>query len=188
MILAAMPFLSAVQDAIPDGRVFGLDAQTLVGVGIQLFNVLLLAGLLTYILYKPVRKYLQGRTDKIAGQLDRAQEAMAEANAAKALYNQRLEEIERERLEVLESARKLGVEKRNEILNAVKKETDAMRERVKVEMQREQERVSEEMKLFIIETSSAMAEKILSHAIDKETQDKLFTDTIAELDESPWLN
>jgi len=174
--------------AVPDGRVFGLDSQTLFGIGVQLFNMLVLAGVLTYLLYKPVRNFLQKRTDRIADQIKSAEDAMAKAIEAKAEYESKLEDVERERIEVLEAARKLGVEKRTEILNEAKQEADAMRERVKVEVQREQERVQAEMKLHIIETSSAMAKKILTYAIDKEAQDKLFAETIAELENTQWLN
>lgn len=42
---------------VPDGRVFGLDAQTLISIGIQLFNAIILALALGFILYNPVKEF-----------------------------------------------------------------------------------------------------------------------------------
>jgi len=168
--------------------VFGLDFQTLAGIGIQLFNAAVLATALTYIMYKPVRNFLGKRTTRIAEQIKHAEGEMEKVEETKALYEEKLEDIKRERLEILEAARKLGVEKRTEMLNIAKTEADNIRERAKTEVQVEQDRVREVMKLYTIEASSAMAGKILTFTIDKDTQDKLFAETIAELEEVSWLN
>ena len=54
--------------SVPEGRVFALDSQTLISVGIQLLNGIILAVALGYILYKPLKKFMQARSDKIREQ------------------------------------------------------------------------------------------------------------------------
>ena len=61
---------------VPEGRVFGLDSQTLISIGIQLFNAILLAVVLGYLLYKPVKEFMQNRTNRIQSQLDDAEATM----------------------------------------------------------------------------------------------------------------
>ena len=53
--------------AMPEGRVFGLDTQTLFSILIQLFNGILLAVVLSVIFYKPIKNFMQNRTNKIQG-------------------------------------------------------------------------------------------------------------------------
>ena len=51
--------------AVPEGRVFGLDSQTLISIGIQLFNGSILAVALAFILYNPVKDFMEKRREKI---------------------------------------------------------------------------------------------------------------------------
>jgi F-type H+-transporting ATPase subunit b len=61
---------------LPAGRVFGLDTQTLISIGIQLLNAIILALALTFILYKPVKRFLQKRTEMIQKKIDDSEAAM----------------------------------------------------------------------------------------------------------------
>ena len=55
--------------ALPEPRLFGMDQQTLLQIGANIINMLILAGFLAFMLYKPVRKFLQKRTDRVKGEL-----------------------------------------------------------------------------------------------------------------------
>ena len=172
--------------AVPEGRVFGLDEQTLISIVIQLVNACILAAALTYILYKPVRKFLHKRADRIREEAGRAQEDMAKANELKAEYEQKLTDIELERVQVLESAHLLAAEKGKQLLVEAQNEAAAAKERALAEVQVERERVQGEIKLQIIEAASLMAGRFVAHAIDSETQSRLFDETMAELEGSAW--
>ena len=172
--------------AAPEGRVFGLDQQTLISIGIQLINAAILAVVLAYLLYKPVRKFLNKRAERIGGQMSRAEDEFANAGELKAQYEQKLEDIEEERIAVLEAAHQLAAEKSGQILSAAKREAAATRERALADMQADRERAQEEMRLQIIEVASVMAEKFVTQAMDAETQDRLFAETMAELEGASW--
>ncbi|MCL2699171.1 MAG: F0F1 ATP synthase subunit B [Defluviitaleaceae bacterium] len=176
-------FLLAVE---PSGRLFGLDAQTLFDIGLQLFNVSVLAVALSYLLYKPVLDFLRRRSEKIREQLKRAANDIVRGEEFKAEYEKKLETIAQERSEILDAAHKLAAQQQREILTEAKKEADAIREQARSDVRREQEQIKESLRLHIIDVSSLMTEKFIARSIDKELQDKLFAETMAELEDAAW--
>jgi len=180
----AIYFLSATSG----GRVFGLDAQLVFDACMQLFNVCVLAALLSYLLYKPVQKFLKERADKIKSQINKAAEDMAAASDLKEQYTGNLKGIEKERQEILDAAQKLAQEKSRDVMQEAKKEADAIKERAHLDIVKEQEQIREALRLHIIETASKMAEKLVTSTIDKEVQDKIFNETLKELEETAWPN
>lgn len=173
-------------EVAPEGRVFGLDQQTLVDIAIQLFNVLFLAAVLGFLLYKPVRKFLQERTERISSQLSDAEEKKLQADKLKAEYENKLKEIGSERVKILDAARNAAAEKGNRILHEARDEAALIRKRAEDSIALEKERLAKEARLHIIQVSSLMAAKFVKHSIDEATQDRLFEETIAELEEATW--
>ena len=167
-------------------RVFGLDMQTVISIVITLFNLALLAVALTFLLHKPVRKYMQNRTDRIKGQIKSAEEKLAEAEELKCQYEQKLKEIEAERSAMLEAAQKAISEEKTQLLLAAEAEAAAIIETARANVAAEQERVKEEMKQAIIEVSTAMAEKLVTLSLDETAHDRLLSETMAELEELAW--
>jgi len=166
---------------MPAGRVFGLDQQTLIQIGIQLFNVSLLAYLLARLLYNPVRDFMSRRADRIKVQMESAEDDMANAKELKVKYETRIKEINLERDDILETARKIAAEKGKQIIDEAKNEADTIKARAVQNIEMEQERAKDEMKQAIIEVSSAMAEKYIMRAIDKDVHERLFAEAMAEL-------
>ena len=165
-----------------EGRIFALDQQTLISVGIQLLNAAILAAALAFLLYKPVRKFMRGRADGIQSQLGRAQDDMEAAEKLKAFYEQRLEEIELERAGILEEAHRLAEDTRGRLTAGAEQEIAAMRGRAEAEIQLQRERAQEEARLRIIEAATAMAAKITAVSLDEAARDRLFEETLAELE------
>ena len=143
--------------AKPEGRVFGLDTQTLIGICIQLFNACLLAAALTFILYKPVRKFLQKRADGILAQWDDVETEKTKADELKVLYEQKLEEAEQERIKVLDETQAHAAEKSQQLLEAAEREVAALKEDAAADIQRERESAEAAIRLQIIEVAAAMA-------------------------------
>lgn len=174
--------------AVPEGRVFGLDGQTLVQIGFQLLNGIVLAILLTYLLYKPVKEFMQKRTDRIQKSRDEAEETMAKATALIAKYEKNIKEIEKERTEILESARVEANEQRKLILEEAGHEANKLKQQSISKVAADKERLREESRLHIIELSSVIAEKYLAKNLDDKAQADYFEDMIAQLEESPWTS
>lgn len=183
MIILAFGIVLA---SAPEPRLFGLDTQTFIQVGANLVNVAILAVILALVLYKPVRNFLRKRTDKIQGQLSQAADEMEKAAELRTQYEQKIEEVQREREEILSEARKLASDTSQRLVTEAKKEADAIRARATANVEMEWERAETDMRTAIIEISSVMAEKFVTLAINKETHDKLFDETIADLGGMIW--
>ena len=171
---------------LPPGRVFGIDQQTFIQIVAGVLNVAVLAAILSFLLYRPVRNVLNKRTERINGQLIQATEELEKATELKAIYTQRIEDIEREREEILAEARKIAADSSRRLLADAKKDADAIRERAATSVKVEWERAENDMRTAIIDVSAVMAEKFVTLAINKETHDKLFEETISDLEGMKW--
>jgi len=188
-LLAAVPegrLFGALSAAVPEGRLFGLDGQTVASILIQLLNAAILAAALSLILYRPVLRFMRGRSEGIRSQMERAAADMAEAMGMKALYERKLTEAELERVEILERARQLATEKGHQTLMDAKREVNAMWERALAGIELERERAEEQMRLRIIEVSSLMAERLIERSMDRALQDRLYDDVMTELEGLSW--
>ena len=172
---------------LPDGRIFGLDQQTLIQIGINLLNVSVLAALLSWLLYKPVRKFMAARTERIASQIEEAARQQKEAEELRAEYEAKIAEIAIEREEILEGARRMSAENAKQVLADAKAEAEGVRERAAAEVEHERERVRAEMKQVIIEVSTAMTEKVLMASVDDAVYERMFEKTVSEMGQTKWL-
>jgi len=174
--------------SVPDGRPFGLDSQTVIQIVANLINVGILAFLLSYLLYRPVRNILRKRTERIQGQIAQAEEEMAKATELRLQYEQKLEDVQRERDDILGEARRLASETNQRLVAEARKEADAIRQRATANVEMEWERAEADMRTAIIDVSAIMAEKFVTLAINKETHDKLFGEAMSDLEGMSWRN
>lgn len=174
--------------AVPEGRVFGLDLQTLISIGIQLLNGIILAVALSFILYKPVKEFMRKRTERIQRKMDDADATMVKANELIAEYDTKIKNIDKERMEILEAARLEAADASRIILEEAKREAHEIKKRSLENIEEEKKRLKEETRLYILELASLMAQKYITENIDDEIQDKLIEETIAQLEGAQWQN
>lgn len=175
-----------VLSAVPDGRLFGVDMQTVSNALFQVLNVGALAVVLAFLLYRPVRTVLQKRTERIEGQLLQAEEELEKAADLRKKYEKMMETADTEREEILSQARKAAAENTRRLLDDAKKEADIIKDRAAQSVQVEWERAENDMRTAIIDVSAVMSEKFVSLAINKETHDRLFEETMSDLEKMSW--
>lgn len=173
---------------VPEGRVFGLDSQTLIQIGFQLFNGILLAVLLTFILYKPVKDFLDKRTERIRTNRQEAEDMMAEATVLIAEYEAKLKDVEAEKIQILETARAEASKQSKEMLDEAALEADKLKQQAIDKVNADKKRLHEESRLHIIELSSVIAEKYLAENLDEKAQKDYFDAMITQLEESAWTS
>ncbi|MCL1807879.1 MAG: ATP synthase F0 subunit B [Oscillospiraceae bacterium] len=173
-------------EGLSPGRLFGLDQQTLLQAGSHLLNVGLLAIVLSWLLYKPVRNMMQKRTERIRDQLDHAADELAKAGELKALYEQKLRDIEKEKDVIIDAARKQATDTGRRLVEEAKEEAETVKTRAHANVEMEWEHAQSGMKQAILEVSAAMAGKMVAAALNKEAQEKLFDETMAELEGTSW--
>ncbi|MCL2391419.1 MAG: ATP synthase F0 subunit B [Oscillospiraceae bacterium] len=165
---------------------FGIDFNTLISAAANLVNVGILGAVLAFLLYRPVRNVLHKRTERIKKQLQQADDEMARAVELRKTYEQKMEDVEKEKEEILTDARKNAAEAGKRLISEAKIEADAARERATANIEMEWERAETQMRTAIIDVSSMMAQKFVSVSIDKETQDNLFDDAVSNLEGMRW--
>jgi len=175
-----------VLSSLPPGRLFNIDQQTFIAIVANLVNLGILAFVFSKLLYKPVRNIMHKRTERIQGQIAQAEEDIAKATELKLQYEKKIEEVQRERDEILGEARKLAAEASQRLIAEAKKEAEAVRTRATANVEMEWERAEADMRTAIIDISALMAEKFVSLAINKETHDRLFDETMADLEGMSW--
>lgn len=169
-------------------RILGFDLPMLTDLAMQLFNTLVLAGALSFLLYKPVIKFMKTRADRIRGEIESAETEAKQAHELKVMYEEKLKAIEKERQSILDDARKRGLEKESQILAEAKEEADLIKNRAMLDIDREQQKAKDEMKTQMIEISTLIASRFISAKIDETTGSKLLDDVIADLGDAKWLN
>jgi len=173
----------SVPQSIPP---FGIDMNTVISAVSNLINVAILAVVLAFLLYRPVRDVLRKRTERISRQLQQADDEMTRAMELRQQYEQKIEEIDREREELLGEARKQAADTSRRLLSEAKTEADAVKERAARTVEMEWERAESQMRTAIIDVSSLMAEKFVKLAINKETHDNLLNEAMSDLEGMTW--
>ena len=173
---------------MPEGRLFGLDAQTVIQVIAQFINLAILAFILAKLLYRPVSNFLKNRADNIQTQFARAADEMTNATALKQEYEAKMQDIERERADILDQARAAATETGRRIVAEATQNADSIKERAAANIQLEWERAQSELRATIIDVSTVMAEKFITISIDDETRNRLYDEATSELEGMTWQN
>lgn len=171
-----------------DGYVIMLDQQTLIQIAIQLVNTCILCFALSKLFYKPVTKFLNARKERVANQIDTAQNRLNEAEALKAEYEEKLKNIEVEKNTILEKARVQAKANGQQIVAEAKAEAENIHTRAMTDIKREEEKAKDEIKKQIIEVSSLVSGKFIAAKMTEEEQNKLVDDTISDLEGVKWQN
>ena len=167
---------------LPDGRIFGLDAQMFTSMAILFVSMLAFAAILAMLFYRPIREFLAKRAAHIQNDKQLAEQEREEADRLKAQYEQKMKEIEQAKDEILNAARKLAAEKKAAQLAKAQQAADVLRSDATRAIELERERISDEVKQAAMEISAVMAARFVSVAIDESTIEALFNEAAAELE------
>ena len=163
-------------------RLFNLDAQLLFDACVMALSMLVMVTFLSYLLFKPVRKLLEDRKQRVADEQESAK------NDRKEEYEQKLKEIDKEAQAILSEARKKAMKTENEIVAEAKEEAARIITRANNEIELERKRALDDMKQEMISIASAMAGKVVAASIDTSVQDELIEETLKEMGEQTWLS
>lgn len=171
-----------------DGRLFALDAQLLFDTVVMALSMLVLFGLLSYLLFNPVRDLLEKRKQRIVDDKETAKREKEEAIAYKEEYEKKLQEVDKEVQEILSDARKKAMKNEAAIVAEAKEEAARIIARANAEIELEKKRALDDMKQEMIAIASMMAQKVVSASIDTEVQESLIDETLKEMGENTWLS
>ena len=112
---------------------------------------------------------------------------MAQAQALKKEYEEKLKNIESERTAILQEARTTALKNSQIIISDAKTEATAIKDRANLEIERAEEKAKDDIKKQIVQVSALMSEKFVAAKMTEDEQNKLVDETISDLEEIEWI-
>ena len=169
-------------------RLFDLDWQLLADSCLMIIAIFFLFLILSYFLFNPARKMLEGRKEKIRNELETAKTAMQNAQSLKKEYEAKLKDVDKEAESILSEARRKALANENALVAEAKEEAARILDRARVEAELEKQKMSDDVKREIIVVASLMAGKFVAASMDTKQQNQLIDETIKEMGDKTWLN
>ena len=138
-------------------------------------------GLLAWKAWPAIKKQLKAREDRIRGDLERAEEARVEAEGSLEEYRKQLAEARGEATKIIEEARLAAEQVRQERIAAIDNEIAEHRARAAEDIRLATERAMGELQGRVAELSIELAEKVVEHNLDRDTQVQLIENYINQV-------
>jgi len=155
----------------------GLDLATFIG---QLVSFLILLGLLVYVGYKPIRKMLDERANRIKESMEQAEATKQEYERAEVAVREQISKARQEGQAVIGQATQIGDRLKEEAKEEARKEAQAIVDRTRVELERERDKAIDDLRREFVDTAILAAEKVINETLDKEKHRKLIEQALEE--------
>jgi F-type H+-transporting ATPase subunit b len=155
----------------------GLTVPNFIG---QLINFLILLGLLTFFGYKPIRRMLDERAARIKQSMEHAEATKGEYERVRVEAEKEISKARHEGQSIIGQAEQAGDRIKEEARQEARAEALAMVERTRAEMERERDRLIDELHQEFVDTALLAAEKVISEALDKEAHRRLIDKTLEQ--------
>ena len=154
----------------------------------QILNFLILVVILRAVAYKPVARLLQQRSDKIKGDLNKAEADRKAAEQTLEEYKNQLSAAHKKAQEIVDKANLTARQEHDAAVEETRREIERMKLSAQAEIENERNRAFDQMKSQIVSLSLAAAGKIVSKNIDTKENDKLVNDFIAGLNKDMFAD
>ncbi|NMA61308.1 MAG: F0F1 ATP synthase subunit B [Firmicutes bacterium] len=148
----------------------------------QIINFILLVGLLYWLLYKPVREFMDKRTAEIEQQIKSAEENQKAAEALRLDLENQAKESRQQARQFLDDATKRAEVAQAEMMAEARKEADAIIKRAQEMTVLEREKAWDELKAQVGELSLLLASKVINESLDQAQHQQLIDQTLSQLD------
>jgi F-type H+-transporting ATPase subunit b len=153
----------------------GINWQLLVAF---LINFIILAVLLSLVLYKPVTKMLNERQERIKQSMEQAEAIKQQTAQTEQEIRKQLEVAQKESQAILAQAAQIGEKLKGEARDAARKEAETIIAKAQVEIERQREKDFQELRAQFADIAILAAEKVIKETIDKEKNRKLIDEVL----------
>ncbi|MBW2310510.1 MAG: F0F1 ATP synthase subunit B [Deltaproteobacteria bacterium] len=155
----------------------GLTVPSFIG---QLINFLILLGLLTFFGYRPIRRMLDERATRIKQSMEHAEATKQEYERARLEVDKQIGKARDEGQSIVGQAEQAGERIKEEARQEARAEAQAIVERTRAEMERERDRLINELRQEFVATALLAAEKVISETLDENTHRRLIEKTLEQ--------
>ena len=163
---------------------FRIDPGVVIWTWIAFILVLIVLGKSTW---KIIIKGLNARAEKIQDDLKEAEKIRETAKKSLAAYREQIDNAKSEANSIIENARVEAGRVRETIIRAAREEAEANKNKIMLEIDREKEEVTNDMRKQAVDIAVIMAEKILKRNITKEDNQALIDEFINNVEKENKL-
>ena len=145
-----------------------------IDIAIHLVNIVVLYILLRVLIWKPVRKFMAARADRVQKEMDQAKELQAKAEQAKADYDSRLADVQATCEQMLTDGRKKAQAAGQQAIDEAKVEANQILTQARSEAAQEKQRAMDNVQDELVDLAVDMAGRVLR--FDDETRKNLLAD------------
>jgi F-type H+-transporting ATPase subunit b len=131
--------------------------------------------------FPQLNKMLAARTDKIRGDLEKAEESRRTAEEELAEYRQQLAGAREESNRIIEEARRTADQLRKDLQTRAEEEAQATVARAQEEIRAERDRVFQELRAQVGQIAVELAGRVVGKSLDAETHERLIDDYIDQV-------
>ena len=146
----------------------------------HLISFVVLVGALTYLLYKPVIRVLDQRSERIRESLEASQRAQEEAAQSREEMQGQLVAARAEGQQMIAQAREVADRFREEELARAREEITAERRRAEANIQRERDAAIEELRREFAGLAVVAAERVIRRSLDDSDHGVLIEQVLEE--------
>lgn len=139
----------------------------------QIINFGVVAGALTYFLYKPVKKVLAERAKRVEEGQIAAEKSIAEAQKLEELKKSSKQKAEKEASKLLEEASQSAKAQKTHVVAEAKTEALAEVEKLRTAWEEEKQADIKNMKKEFADAVIAAAERVVGNSVDAKSQAKI---------------
>ncbi|MEX2008306.1 MAG: F0F1 ATP synthase subunit B [Candidatus Spechtbacterales bacterium] len=136
----------------------------------QAVNFILLLGILTWFVYKPLLRALNERRERIETSLEQAAEIDQRMDEMRAYHQEQMAKAHKEAQEIIAAARVQTDEERQEQLDRVQHEVEQLIERAHQEIGREKDAMLRQARGELAQLLVPALERVLQSSMDETTQ------------------
>jgi F-type H+-transporting ATPase subunit b len=147
----------------------------------RVINFVVLAGLLFFVLRKPVAEALNSRIEGIRVQLADLEAQKEDAEKKLAAYNEKLSQLEKEAEKIVSHYIRQGNEARARIIQEAEAAAEKLQSKARRNIEHEFERARQQLQQEVLEQSLIKAEEIIKGKITAKDQDRLVDEYLAKV-------
>ncbi len=143
-------------------------------------NFLILFGLLTLVLYKPVLRVLDERQAKIKESMEQAEMIKEQAVRSEENIKAHLETARKEGQAVVAQATQIGERLKEEAKEKARQEAESIVSKAQTEIRQERDKIVDELRKEFVDIAILAAEKVTKETLDKQKHQKLLDEVLKE--------
>lgn len=155
----------------------GIDWQVLLA---QFVNFAILFGLLTVLLYKPMRRMLDQRSNRIKESMEQAEQIKEQITNTEEQVKLQLDTARREGQDILAQAAQMGERLKEEAKGEARQEAEVIVARARTEIERERDQAIDEVKREFVDLAITAAEKVVHESLDREKHRRLIEEVLEQ--------